>query len=192
MENYIKGILSEFEGQDNQQKIVGLFRLVRDIPYGGMGSRDPEKVWELRTGTCSGKHLLLGKLYEEIGINVKFMMCLSEFNFLKDCFPDNLKKILEQNKIPDYHNYLRISYNDKLVDVDVTFDLPLKKFGFPVNVDWDGTTNCIIAFRPIEIYEVSDLIHEKMNKLNRLPKETQEIRIKFIDEITKWMKQVRN
>lgn len=174
----------------NQQKIAALFEVVRDIPYGDIGSRDPLNVLKEGKGSCSGKHLLLGKLYETMGIKVKYMMCLTQFNFLRQCFPKELQSILDNFEIPDYHNFLRI-YTNKWVDVDITFDLFLTKYGFPVNLKWNGLTNCKIAFHPIEIFEVRDLIEEKQIAINNLPYEKQELRKDFIKKMANWLENIR-
>lgn len=190
MEKYIKEILNKFKDLNKQQKIITLFELVRDIPYGNIGSRNPKKVWEHQKGTCSGKHLLLGKLYEAVGIKVKYMMCLSKFNFLQIKFPKDIQLILRKHAIPDYHNFLKI-FNKKWITVDATFDSRLKKRGFPVNLNWDGKKNCIIAFKPLKVLEVRDVIAEKKRKLNELPKEIQDIRKDFINKVSKWMEKAR-
>lgn len=53
------------------EKTIKLFELVREIPYGSIGSRDPKDVFEKKRGTCSGKHALLKELFEDLGIEVK-------------------------------------------------------------------------------------------------------------------------
>ena len=175
----------------NQQKIISLFEVVRDIPYGDIGSRGAAKVLEKKKGTCSGKHLLLGKLYELMGVKVRYMMCFTKFNFLKYCFPQNIQRILEKNSIVDYHNYLKI-FTTKWTDVDVTFDLYLKQFGFPVNASWDGLKNCKIGLKPIKIFQVDDLVAEKKKIISSLPKEKQEVRKLFLRKMNSWLNQIRS
>lgn len=50
-----------------KKNIIKLFEKVRDIPYGDIGSRDPQDVYKKNKGTCSGKHELLKELYKELG-----------------------------------------------------------------------------------------------------------------------------
>lgn len=174
----------------NTQKIVALFETVRDIPYGDIGSRDPFLVLKKRRGTCSGKHQLLGFLYQAMGVPVRYMMCRTSFQCLKNILPDSLKQILESHDIVDYHNYLLILMNKWLV-VDVTFDRPLARYGFPVNDNWDGLSNCTIAFPPIKVFQVKDMIEEKHKAINALPEEEQELRSAFIKQLSEWMDSLR-
>jgi len=175
---------------NNKLRYVSIFEVVRDIPYGNIGSRSPLQVLKKRKGSCSGKHLLLGYLYQNMGIQVQYMMCLTKFNFIQDLLPDNLKLILKKHEIYDYHNYLRI-FVDEWLDVDATFDNPLKNYGFPVNDKWDCASHCKIAFRPIEVYQVNDLIEEKKEAIKRLPREKQKIRKIFLKQMDKWMESIR-
>ncbi|MCK5233945.1 MAG: hypothetical protein KAJ91_03950 [Candidatus Aenigmarchaeota archaeon] len=50
-----KEILSKLVGDTPvTDKIIKLSEIVRDIPYGDIGSRDPKDVYEKNKGTCSG------------------------------------------------------------------------------------------------------------------------------------------
>lgn len=172
------------------QKIIALFETIRDIPYGYIGSRNPLHVLKAGKGTCSGKHLLLGYLYQAIGIEVQYMMCLTKFNFLKHLFPDELRILLEEKDIYDYHNFLRI-YINRWVDIDITFDLPLKAYGFSVNHDWDCMSDCEIALPPIEVCQVAELIKEKEQALNTFSEDQQRARNIFIKKMSEWMGEIR-
>jgi len=176
---------------NKNQKIISLFEMVRDIPYDVIDSREASEVLEKKKGTCSGKHLLLGKLFELIDIEVKYMMCLTKFNFIQNSFPDKLTKMLDKEDIFDYHNFLKIKSKSKWILVDATFDLPLKDYGVPVNSYWDGLSNCKIALQPIKIYTVSNLSFEKQNAIDRLSKEQQQKREVFIKKMCNWFNEIR-
>jgi len=177
---------------NKNQKIISLFEMVRDIPYDVIGSREASEVLEKKKGTCSGKHLLLGRLFELIGIEVKYMMCLTKFNFIQNSFPEKLKKMLDKEDIFDYHNFLKIKNESKWIVVDATFDLPLKDYGLPVNSHWDGLSNCKIALQPIKICTVSNLSFEKQNAIDRLSKEQQQKREEFIKKMCNWFNEMRS
>lgn len=173
-----------------RRKLISIFEVVRDLPYGNIDSREPEQVLKEGKGTCSGKHLLLGQLYQAMGIEVQYMMCLTKFNFLEPIVPDNLKEILAGNEIFDYHNYLKI-FSGEWIDVDATFDLALKRHGFIVNDNWDGESDCKIALQPIKTYCVNDLIAEKKRAVNELSIAKQRLRKKFIQNLGYWMELIR-
>jgi len=88
-------------------------------------------------GTCSGKNLLLRELHDEIGIETKDMLTLHRFNdlvwFPTESYPLlqlplEVEETLKRGLVYDFHNYTRICVNGKWINVDATFDKPLKKY----------------------------------------------------------------
>jgi hypothetical protein len=60
----------------------------------------------------------------------------------------NLKLV---NEMPmGYHLACKAYINEKWVLVDATWDLPLKRLGFPLNESWDGVSNTLNAVKPEE------------------------------------------
>ncbi|MBD3155580.1 MAG: hypothetical protein GF368_02895 [Candidatus Aenigmarchaeota archaeon] len=177
---------------DSDEWVIKLFEKVRDIPYGDINSRDPKDVYEKRKGTCSGKHELLKELYDELGIETKDFIALHKFNDLNVVFPKEIKRILDEYEIFDYHNFFKILVNGDWITVDVTWDRPLKKLGFFVNENWDGKSNMELCVVPIEIFEVEDSVLSKKQKLMDLPKETQKYRKIFLEELTVWLDEFRS
>ncbi|MBD3193397.1 MAG: hypothetical protein GF308_22365 [Candidatus Heimdallarchaeota archaeon] len=190
------------EGLPFEQKVIKLFQKVRDIPFGRMGSRDPEVVYEKNMGTCSGKNLLLRELYDELGIKTKDMLTLHRFNdliwFPTESYPilnlpTKLKEILKQGSIYDFHNFVKIYVNDKWIDVDATFDKPLKKYGFIINDDWDGKsdmTMCVVGTK-----KIWDCHHKGLEEKERLtallPEKVQRTRKMFLRQLTDWITERR-
>jgi len=178
---------------NQQQKIISVFEIVRDIPYGTINnSRDFCSVLKNNKGTCSGKHLLLGRLYELMGIKVKYMMCETKFNFIKIKLPKYLQKTLNRKEIIDYHNFIKIRQNSKWINVDATFDLSLKKYSSAVNHNWDGISNCQIAFKPIDIFETENLKQEKGELINLLTNKQKKEREVFLKKLSDWFDEIRN
>ncbi|KPJ56627.1 hypothetical protein AMJ49_04375 [Parcubacteria bacterium DG_74_2] len=178
---------------NQQQKIISIFEIVRDIPYGVIDkSRNFCSVLENHKGTCSGKHLLLGRLYELMGIKVKYMMCETRFNFIKIELPEDLQKILDRKEIIDYHNFIKIRQNSKWINVDATFDLPLKKYSPAVNHSWNGVFDCQIAFKLVNIFETKNLKKEKVRLINFLTNKQQKEREAFFEKLSNWLDKVRN
>lgn len=185
-------ILTEWTaGLSQEEKIVTLFEKVRDIPYGSIGSRDPFEVYKCNTGTCSGKHELLKALYHEIGVKTQDYIAMHTFASLPVNFPDHIKELLNRSDIIDPHNFFKIQVGDQWVSVDVTWDLPLKEFGFPVNVGWDGKTDMEICVTPLSIEQTDDPIGFKKRELAKLPETVQQDRLLFLEELTKWVASLR-
>jgi len=179
-------------GLTKEKQIVALFEKVRDIPYGTIGSRDPLEVYNCNTGTCSGKHELLKSLYHEIGMETKDYVAMHRFADMDIEYPNNIKAILKRSNIIDPHNFFKINTNGKWLTVDITWDKPLKKYGFPVNENWDGKSDMNICVIPISISQQDDPIAFKKREIAKLSEEVQKDRLIFLDELTKWVGTLRN
>lgn len=185
-------IIKEWAGElPEGEQIIRLFEKVRDIPYGDIGSRDPTGVYKRNKGTCSGKHELLKELYQELGIEVKDCIAIHKFNDLKVNFPGEIRKILNRTKVIDPHNFLEIFIGSKWVNVDATWDTPLKELGFPVNENWDGKSSMKLCVVPIKITEVENALEAKKRIISELPTGVQEDRKLFLKRLTDWLDKVR-
>ena len=173
------------------EKIIKLFERVRDISYGSIGSRDPKDVYEKSKGTCSGKHELLKELYQELGIEVKDFIAMHKFNDLNVDFPDNIKEILNRTEIIDPHNFFKIKIDDNWITIDITWDKPLKRVGFPITEDWDGKSDMELCVVPIKIIEIENPIEMKKQKISELPEKVQKDRKLFLNKLTEWLDTVR-
>lgn len=171
-----------------KERIVFLFELVREIPYGNIGKRSLSAVLEQKKGSCSGKHLLLGNLYELLGLKVKYMMGKTNLRDLNRIFPSELR--LAEDVI-DFHNYLKICPESNWLTVDATFDSALAKLGLPVNKEWQGDKDCRLAFRVESEVEVSDLLEAKRQALASLPERKKRLRDDAFSRIEQWIKKSR-
>lgn len=171
--------------------MIKIFEKVRDISYGTIESRDPEQVYLKNKGTCSGKHFLFYELVSGLGFKSKHFVCSHKFRQFKVKFPPRLQEILKENDILDYHNFVKVFVNGKWLTIDVTWDLPLKKYGFPVQENWDGKTDIELSVVPIEIWEVKNPEKFKEEKLALMPKKEQKIRKLFIQKLSEWVSTLR-
>jgi len=174
--------------QSFNEKIITLFEKVRDIPYGAICSRNPLEVYHQNMGTCSGKHALLKALYKEIGLEVKDFIVMHTFNKLPIEYPENLNEILSKTTIVDPHNFIKIKRNNQWFTVDVTWDKKLKKLGFPINENWDGSSNLSISVAlGGEIFETHDSVALKIELLQKLSNTAQKEREIFLQKFTYWL-----
>lgn len=176
-----------------EEKLVTIFEMVRDIPYGtiGSGSRDPLEVYRNNRGTCSGKHFLLRDLLLVLDIEVKDVVCFHYYSQMPRSvdYPPGLMQLLEDNRgIPDYHNYLKV-YNGDWLTVDATFDSPLRDY-FVVN-EWDGKTDTRLSVKPVEAWEVRGPEGFKVNMLSKLPEDIQKGRRRFLQGFSEWLEKLR-
>ncbi|GAG13701.1 unnamed protein product [marine sediment metagenome] len=196
-------IVKEWSGSlPLEQKIVRLFERVRDIPFGCMGSRDPEDVYQKNMGTCSGKNLLLRELYNEIDIETKDMLTLHRFNdlvwFPTESYPllqlpAEIEEILNRGPVYDFHNYTRISVDGRWINVDATFDKSLSRYGFVVNENWNGKTDTMLCVAgTYKVWDCGDKgLEEKRRMTTLLPEKIQRSREVFLRKMTEWIAELR-
>lgn len=121
---------------------IDAFNLVRDIPY-----RIPLDVKEV-DNTCYGKHVLLGKMFGHLGIEVRPRICKFSWKDLR--LPSELLEITHEEAV---HAYLEAKINDKWVTLDATWDSGLRNI-LTVN-DWDGFSATEICVKATKIYSPS-------------------------------------
>jgi hypothetical protein len=192
---------SIYELSEDDQ-VVEIFERVRDIHFGSIGSRNPMDVYKTNKGTCSGKHFLLRELYKGIGLKTKDMVCMQRW---KDLiwfptsrykivnFSDKLMKMLEENEIIDFHNYVKILVNGKWIQVDVTIDRPLTKLGFFTTENWNGKSDMPLCFcGSHKVWDCGDNgLKKKRELIQQLPENIKTARNQFLQSMTKWIDNLR-
>jgi transglutaminase-like putative cysteine protease len=141
-------------GLDAQDALISVFEHIRDIPYSlavPMTDQDsaPEQILSLGKGYCGPKHYLLSEMYRRMGYEVVY----ATFPFLWDDpdlrYPTELRQ--RANGLPVAHHLAcRVRINNRWVLVDATWDLPLKRAGFPVNENWDGLADTLCAVKSLQ------------------------------------------
>lgn len=167
--------------------LAGVFERVRDIPYGVIGTRDPEQVYLRNIGTCSGKNFLFFELASALGFEARHFVCSHSFRAFPVKLPPHLKKMLDEQDILDYHNFVKVLVDGRWLTVDVTWDMPLKKYGFPVNDNLDGKISCV----PIETWETTDPEKFKEDHIASMPKAEQDMRKLFLHGLSEWVSGLR-
>jgi Transglutaminase-like superfamily len=167
---------------------VSLFEHVRDIPYRYPASRDPAEVLRQRAGSCSGKHYLLGDLYRLQGLKVRNMICRHRFNESPLPFPAAMQALLVKNEIVDLHDYLQVQIDGEWVEIDATWELALRDFGFPVTDDWDGRRPMLLSVVVDEEFVVeADPARRKEEMLSKLTPRQRQLRKQFLESLASWV-----
>lgn len=194
-QQWYQKLLAEWcPGCSSQEALVRVFEKVRDIPYGSTGERDPQRILEAGLGSCSGKHLLLKGLFDQLGYQSRILTCYHYFNEALPAreYPEPLQTLITQYTIIDFHHVVQLQQNTKWLIVDVTWDPPLLAYGFPVNMNWKGDTDTQVAVKPRKWYApVEDLITFKEQLLMGLTAEEREIRKRFLELLTAWFTTLR-
>jgi len=102
--------------------------------------------------------------------------------------PAELRATIEGEDVCDFHHYVRVRMGEGWRKLDATWHDALIPYGFPVNRDWKGEGDTVLAAAPIHEYvAVEDLIALKEQLLTQLTPEQLESRSKFFTELTKWI-----
>jgi len=176
-------------GLDPAAARIALFERVRDLSYQYPASRHPHEVLQQRCGSCSGKHYLLGELFRRQGLPVRHMVCTHRFNESPLPFPDDMQAVLRKNEVVDLHDYLQICIDGEWVDVDATWEIGLRDFGFPVTDDWDGRSSMLLTVISDEHTQLQgDPEKAKEEMLSKLPPRQRALRKQFLEALSRWVK----
>lgn len=175
------------KGASSLQARIRIFEHVRDIPYAYPASRDPVEVLTTGRGSCSGKHRLLGELFDLLGLRSRHVICRHRFNESPIPFPEEMQAKLRKNEIFDLHDFLQIEVDGDWVDVDATWAQGLRDFGFPVNEDWDGQSPMLLSVVPEDQQVVQDSERVKEEMLSRLTPRQRSLRLEFLKELSAWV-----
>lgn len=142
---------------------ISIYQHIRDIPYAIIPElRDPRTgpldLIKMNKGSCVPKHFLMYLMMSELGLGVKYATYLFDWNDPAIKFPSDLKKVVKNMPITA-HLATKVEIDGKWTLVDATYDLPLKKGGFPVNELWDGVSDTKNAVIPIE-----EIVHESLQE----------------------------
>jgi hypothetical protein len=150
-------------GKDPLSARIAVFEHIRDIPYAIVPElRDPHAgppgLLTMNKGSCVPKHFLLALMFEKLGLKIKYATYLFKWDDPRIKYPDELRKLVRRMPVTG-HLACKALINGKWVLVDATWDLPLKKMGFPVNERWDGVSDTQNAVIPIE-----EIVHENLDE----------------------------
>ena len=170
-----------------------VFRLVRDMPYVRASDRAPATTLAEWRGTCSGKHLLLRALFEELGVPVTMILAPHEFTpESAPWLPDPLRAKCREAPVPDVHNFLRVQLEPHLdwQTVDATWPLAASDLGLPVNEALRPGEDHAIAADPIEVHHVPPEVDAQALKqriVEDVAEGQTERRERFIEALSAWL-----
>ena len=181
-----------------KEKRISIFNHIRDITYKIIPNirtsiEGPVKILEYMSGSCTPKHFLLGKMFEMIDMPIKYISVPFSWNNPNVNYPNYIRKLAEKTPI-EYHLACKTFIENKWRLIDATWDLPLEKVGFLINKNWDGISETKCAVIAIDEVEHNKAIErdEFVKKMkSSWSSEDHKITTLFVDEINKWLEQVR-
>jgi len=179
------------EGCDPIRARIAVFEHVRDIPYVYPSSRDPVEVLQRGQGTCSGKHYLLAAAFRCLGLQVRHMICTHRFNESPIAFPEQMQALLRKTEILDLHDYLQLAVDGEWIDIDATWEIGLREYGFPVNDEWDGRSPMLLSVTGEE-NRIAERDPEKVKEemLAHLTPRQRMQRKQFLEALSAWVVEI--
>ena len=184
-----------------KQNMINVFENIRDIPYAIVleffnynFKKSSMKMLEMNKGFCVTKHYLLGMMFQEMGINVKYCIYPFKWSELNINYPKELKEIVKTLPIA-YHLACKIFVCSKWIFLDATWDLELKKSEFLINESWDGQNDTNNAVNSSEEFIYDDIFHvnEEYNKKVVSYSLSNKVKFaKFSNKFNQWLEIVRN
>jgi hypothetical protein len=132
---------------------ISVFEHIRDIPYSLVVPMTDletalEQILALGRGYCGPKHYLLAEMYRRMGVDVVYATFPFLWNDPDLRYPPELRQLATGLPVA-HHLACRVRINNRWVLVDATWDLPLKRAGFPVNEHWNGLSDTLCAVKPL-------------------------------------------
>ena len=167
------------------------FALVRDMPYQRASSREPEAIVKEWRGTCSGKHYVLDRIFRELGMDSRVIMCTHRFTQDNTAhFPPDLRALVSEEPVPDVHTYIRLETDKGWMTVDATWPSSAGPLSMPVNRMFADGQDMNIACDPIDTYEVpsgQDPQAFKERLIAEFCGASSQVRDDFIEGMSRWL-----
>ena len=168
---------------------VSIFEQIREIPYAVIpeinSAQHYVRMLTVGKGSCTPKHFLLRDLYERLGLPVLYVVYPFRWSDLEVDYPSWLRKLAEA--VPtSYHLACKVEIGGNLVLVDATVDSPLRKLGLPVNNNWDGFNDMVLAVTPVgeeQMYHPSEVGDYRAGY--------DEASLRFFSQMNAWLDRIR-
>lgn len=140
-------------GLYGKERIISVYEHIRDIPYSlAVPMSDPqtapEQILGLGKGYCAPKHYLLAEMFRRLDYEVMYATFPFLWNDPDFLYTPYLRRLATGLPVA-HHLARRVRIRDRRVLVDATWDSPLVRGGFPVNIHWDGTADTRCAVKPL-------------------------------------------
>ncbi len=176
------------KGKSSQEARISIYERIRDIPYAIIPElTSPQNyidILKVNQGSCTPKHLLLGDMYQKLGISILYAVYTFRWYELEVDYPPKLKNLAKDLPL-NHHLACKADIEGKLVLVDATLDLALEGLGLPVNRDWDGFSDTLLPIKPLD----EEIYHPSEAKL--MSPSFDEKSLAFYRELNLWLEDVR-
>jgi len=178
------------QGKSSADARVSIYYKIRDIPYAVIPDvSSPEQcvgMLQSNRGSCTPKHLLMCEMYHRLGLEVLYAVYPFRWDDFEAIYSSKLKKLAQAMPL-SHHLACRVDINGNLVLVDATLDPALQKLGLPVNHEWDGRNDTLLAVKPCgdeQLYHPSEAFLMQ-------PRTFDDKALAFYDGFNSWLDEIR-
>ncbi len=178
------------QGKSEIDARIAIYNKIREIPYAVIPElNSPERyinIIKLNRGSCTPKHFLLCHMYQRIGLEVLYVVYPFRWDEFEALYPPNLRQLARA--IPtSYHLACKVTLDRRLVLIDATIDPSLQKIGLPVNMNWDGQSDTLLAMKPCGAEEIYHPDEASLMPPRIVDKESFE----FYNSLNFWLEKIR-
>lgn len=178
-------------GIQDKGQLITLVQAVAAIPWGE--ARTVAEVLSKNKGTCTGKHLLLQMCLQELDIPFRPVVSTFRWERQKIDLPPHLRDLLKDHLWEHGHNFVQLKgEGDSWIDVDVTWDPQLQRYGFrTLPKDWNGTTSFVGLDVLEKRFDGADIGTMKEKLIEGLTPEQRKARAEFLEKFIEWIDSLR-
>ena len=177
-------------GKDALQARRSIYEMIRDIPYAIIPELNDARryidILQYGKGSCMPKHLLLGHMFEMLGLSVLYAVFPFSWADAEVDYPPYMKKLADGLPL-SHHLACRVDIDGNLVLIDATLDPALEKLGLPVNRNWDGFSDTLL---PVTMCGEEQLYHPSEVQYTEAGTPDEKA-AQFYNELNRWLEDVR-
>ena len=186
-------LIKEFikESYAGDKSFISLVRSASEIPW-GEGRKILDVLRDKKVGTCTGKHLVLQACMDELGVEYRPVVGTFRWENQGINFPEHLKTFFEKDSWVHGHNFVQVKNSaNEWIDLDITWDSELSKYGFGVLPDeWSGEYG-FVALDIDDRWDGVDIYTKKEELISMLSVEQRKNREEFLSEFIAWIESIR-
>lgn len=177
-------------GENARDARITIYNRIRDIPYAVIPDLISPKQYidmlKLNRGSCTPKHFLLCNMYQRIGLDVLYAVYPFRWDGYEIIYPPELMKLARTMPL-SYHLACKVDIDGELILVDATLDPGLQKTGLPVNKEWDGVQDTLLAVSP----QGEEQLYHPSEAWLMQPRIADEQSLAFYNALNLWLEEFR-
>ena len=177
-------------GKSAKDARITIYYKIRDIPYAVIPElNDSEQyihILEFNRGSCTPKHFLLCDMYQRIGLELLYAVYPFRWDEFALLYPPELRRLAKAMPI-GYHLACKVDIDGRFILVDATLEPALQKIGLPVNREWDGIRDTLLAVNPCG----EEQLYHPSEARSIQPGITDEKSLAFINGLNAWLEKLR-